>query len=287
MTVMKRSVIYFLAILLMVPFFSCEKESGEEPGAIAGMGEASGELAVTPFDLPEGLSLDGDISGVDLNGDDGTAASVEDKNLLKSWHFGNLFPDYGNGGQWIKLKLTISNNHGSPRTLFFPQGLVFKVNNAEYQHGILLQWTWFVVKAHSTRTIYLNLFCVNKGRHGSSSDVQYTMAGITQSALMWKLLNRIGWRKINCEHYFYPKDGLKSAGSLKSEEDLVEHYEEISELLQDAVWSVTNGDGLTAQQIQDIEALPLLEEGTYPEGLEDNGENAPFFFDEYQNLVEN
>lgn len=282
---MKKSVIYFLAFLLVMPFFSCEKDSGEEPGSIAGMGEASGDIAVTSFDLPEGLSFDGDISGVDLNGDDGVVASVEDKNLLKSWNFGNLFPDYGSGGQWIKLKLTISNNHDIPRTLFFPKGLVFKVNKPEYQHGILLQWTWFVIKAHSSRTIYLNLFCINKGRHGSSSDVQYTMAGIAQSSVMWNLLNRIGWRKINCEHYFNQSEDLKSTGGLKSTEDLVAQYEEISELLQDAVWSITNGDGLTAQQIQDIEALPMLEEGTYPEGLKDNGENAPFFFEEYPGVA--
>lgn len=279
---MKKGVIYFLTFLLVISFSSCEKETGEEPGAIAGMGDASGELVVTPYDLPEGISIDGDISGVDLNENGSVTASAEEKTLLKSWSFGNSYPNYGNGGQWIKLKLTISNDYSGKRTLFFPKGLVFKVNKSEYQHGILLQWTWFVLNPNSTRSIYLNLFCINKGKHGSSDDVQYTMAGITKSSLMWTLLNKIGWRKINSEHIFPHNEALKSSGNLKSsEEDLVEYYEEISELLQDAVWSITNGDGLTAQQIQEIEALPELEEGTYPEELENGVENAPFFFEEY------
>lgn len=279
---MKKGVVYLMALLLVMSVYSCQKEESEEAaGAIAGMGETSGELVVSPYELPDGIEIQGDINGVDVNEDNEVAAFAENKSLLKSWNFGNSYPDYGNGGQWIKVRITVSNSHHSPRTIFFPKGLVFKVNHEGYQHGILLQWTWFVVNPGSSRTILLNLYCLNKGRNGSSSDAQYSIAGVTESRVMWKLLNRIGWRKINCEHYFPNNSNLKSTNGLKGDEDLVEHYEDISNLLQDAVWSITNGDGLTAQQIQEIEALPELEPGTYPEELENGVENAPFNFDEY------
>ncbi len=236
----------FVWALLMVMFISCEKEQIEEPGSIAGMGEADGDLAVTPYELPEDFELIGEFEGVSTDGTDDANGITINKNELKSWRPGKLYPNYGNGGQWIRMRISISNNQAVRRTVFFPRGLVFRAREQGYQHGILLQWTWAVIPPQSTRTIFLNLFCINKGRDGSSNGVQYSMEGITKSKVMWKLLNRIGWAKINCEHYFSAWQN-KSATSLKAEEpDIIEYYDGIAIMLQESVWALSNGDGLTA-----------------------------------------
>ncbi len=180
----------------------------------------------------------------------------------------------GSGGKWVKVKVTMRNTSDKRRTVYFPRGLVFKVNKQDYQHAMLLQWTWICIQPQAEREFVLYLYCINKGKHGSDPQANFSILGITNSNTMWRLLRMIGWRKVNLEHY----EQVGSVAQLKA--DGLD-YNTITENLQEAVWSMTNGDGLTETDIQFIESIPMLEEGTYPADLDDKTVEAPYRFDEY------
>lgn len=281
---MKKLYLSLLAIALIFAL-SCQKSdvtNPDETGNIAGMGNAPGELAVTPFEFPADIVLVGNVAaGVDRGESGETAALVsgndEVNSTLKSGRLNNI---YGSGGKWIKVDLTFNNNSRKLRTIFLPPGLVFKVDKPGYQHGILMQWVWIVIKPNSNRTVRVHLYCINKGKDGSGKEVSYAIAGVTKSKAFKELLDRLGWCKINYEHYVY-NSTLKSGSLLKSDENGEEKYKEISDMMQEAVWAVTNGTGLSEEQIAAIEALPVLEEGTYPPNLSLETVNEWDYFDEY------
>lgn len=270
---MINKILTLLAISLL--FVACEKVPTEEtPGNIPGMGNATGELQVDPFSLPEGIEIVGAITGVEET----VVAAMPGNEFLKSTNsLNNNYYTYGSGGQWIRLSITMRNTTNYRMTVFFPPGLIFKVGEADTQNGILLNWTWISINPHTTRTIHLDLYCLNKGWAGSSISTNYQIHGITTSELMWKLLRTAGLRMINYEHY-YVNTGLKSAEAID--------YKEITNQLQDAVWSITNGKGLTDEHIQFIESIPELEPGTYPEGLNDKNAELPLYFEEYSPATE-
>lgn len=261
---------------MLVTFTACEKEKVEEPGDIPGMGYASGELQVQEaYSFPEGIELVGSLNGV---GEESSVAMEGDFNL-KSAISGvetQTYSCYGSG-RWVKVEVTLKNTSDMNRTVFLPRGLLFKVNKDGYQHAMLLQWTWVCIKPMAERTFILNLYCINKYMSGSSPDAEFSIIGITNSDLMWSLLRMIGWRKINLEHY----SQVSTIAALKSSNEDLATYEEIVENLQDAVWSLTNGTGLSDEQVNFIKSIPMLEEGTYPEGLDDKTVEPPYYFDEY------
>jgi hypothetical protein len=264
---MKRIALFGLVCLILV---SCEKKAEEAPNEIPGMGNSTEALEVTAYDLPEGIEIVGDITGFE---EEAIAALPE--NSLKSASKIDCSNEnwYGSGGNWVRIKITLQNTSGRNRTVFLPKGLVFQVDKSDYQHALLLQWVWFNLKPKSTRTIYLNLYCINKGKNGSDINSYYKLLGITKSKLIWELLNIIAWKKINFEHY--PCSVLKSANIEEVD------YPGIVDNLQDAVWALTNGKGLTNEHITFIESLPELEPGTYPENLDKQPFSLPEFFEEY------
>ncbi len=276
---MKKLYFSLLAIALIFAS-SCQTDdviNPDETGNIAGMGNAPGELAVTPYQFPADIVLVGTAAGVDRDESDEAAALISGNDELNSaLKSGGLNNIYGSGGKWIKVDVTFTNNSLIPRTIFLPPGLVFKVDKAGYQHGILMQWVWIVIKPNSNRTVRLHLYCINKGKNGSGTEVNYTIAGVTTSRVFKELIDRLGWCKINYEHYLYDSS-LKSGSLLKSGEK----YEEIADMMQEAVWAVTNGTGLTPELMAAIDALPELEEGTYPSNLSLETVSEWEYFDEY------
>jgi len=269
-----RKLISIIAVAMLVAFTACEKEQVEvfvdQPNEIPGMGNADGELQADTYSLPEGIEFVGSIGGVTHD----QTGSIAMEGDLKS---SQTYTCYGSGGRWVKVAVTLKNTSNMNRTVFLPRGLLFKVNKEGYQHAMLLQWTWVCIKPMAERTFVLNLYCINKGLSGSDPHAEFSIIGITNSDLMWSLLRMIGWRKINLEHY--TQVGTNAA--LKSSNEDLATYEEIVENLQDAVWSLTNGTGLSDEQVSFIKSIPMLEEGTYPEGLDDKTVEPPYYFDEY------
>lgn len=264
---MKKLLFLLIACVALV---SCEKRPIEEaPSLIPGMGEAEGELEVIPFELSEDFELIGTIAGT-LESD--ISAGNSDFSF-KSTDGIETYSRYGCGGKYVKLKMTFKNRSTIKRTLYFKRGLLCKVNNEDTQHGILVQPTWLCFKGGETRTVYLNMLCVNKGKSGAKTSDKYQILGYTTSKIMNSLLKRLSVKKCNFEHFY--RSSLKSAGT----DDLV--YDNVEDVLQEAVWALTNGSGLTEEQSAFIDNLPALEEGTYPEGIVEEYSELPVYFEEY------
>jgi hypothetical protein len=268
-----KKLLLVLSIASMVAMVSCQKELPEAPGYIPGMGDEPGDLQVqAAYNLPQDVVFVGDITG----------AIETSSNVLKSASTVN-YTCYGSGHNQVRLKMCLENKSDKKKTVCFPKGLVWKCDNSNVQHGILVQHTWFCLQPNSQRTVELELYCVNYGRETSSTESTYGCLGITSSNTIWNLLNLIGKKKVNYECWY----GNSSATSLKSVSDDAITYEAISTELQAAVWNLTNfGNDLTEEQKAFIQAIPDLEEGTYPESLFADPSVIPAEpFDEYADAV--
>lgn len=240
-------------------FGSCQKEEAVDvPGNIPGMGDNNSALEVKPISLPENVAVVGEIRGY-----------VENNKSAST------FPNYkifGGSGEFIRLEYTVKNINNIAVTVFFPAGTIFKSSNLAYQHGILLQWTWFCIPANSQRTIVLYLYCINKGKNNSDASNTYQLAGQTTSRPILNLLNMLKLKKVNHEFFNH----LKSA----SADDY--GYSTISEQMQKALWALTNdGTEVPAEIKAYINALPELETAKIPEKLINDNAELPLFFEEY------
>lgn len=273
----KLSKLLLIIAILGLGFNSCEKE--EMPGEIPGMGNAGGELEVkSQFVEPEGIEISG-LTGVSYNSPVSAQGFVEGKGYPKSGSINmSNFSRYGSGGQWVKIKVNLKNTRNDGRCVWFPRGLVFKVSHPEYQNAILLCWTPVWVDANSTREIVLDVYCINKGKNGSDENVTYTIMGVTSSVVINKLLELIGWRMINIEFYQSPYQNAKTK-SLNADDF---NYNNMVVQLQDALWTLTNdGKELSQAQIDYINSLPMMPEGSYPANLDDEGALPPSNWREY------
>ncbi len=261
---MKKIVSMFIvASLIVIGFTSCEQES-EAPGGIPGMGETPGELEIRePFVPPDGVTYEV------VGGEELTLADVigSEQTELKST---SGYPGEficGSGGSlyqgelkfWITVKLTFTNISNTNRRITLKEGLIFKVVEKGFQNGCLLKRVIFYVKAHSSRTVSILAYCLNRGRDGSNENLHYTIPGVTDSDILWKeLLESLKDRQVNIENFIEqtPSPSLKSinAGG-------IEKYKEIADHLQKMVWTLTNdGKELSQEQKDYIESIPVLEE---------------------------
>lgn len=262
-----RKILTLALVVSLFAFTACQNDDvtiADESGNISGMGDADGELQVTNYNLPEGMEIVGNISGV-LE-----TSGIAQQSQLKSSSFHSY---YGSGGRYIKVKCVLKNNVNRRRTVFFPPGLIFKVHNQDYQHAILLCWTWMCFDPSQEREIVLDLYCINKGRTISLVNSSFEILGVTNSNVLKKLLALCNLRKINIEHYtvLNNKTGLKATVS----------YDEITENLQNAVWALTNGTGLTVEQEEFINSLPLLEDSQLPPNISNLDFEPPYYWEEY------
>ncbi len=262
----------FFVVASLVLFTSCQKDTthvDEKAGNIPGMGNTPGELEVSEYNLPEGFDLVGEITGMFES--EGVVAQ-QFTSLKTTNTSNNRF--YGCGGKYIQLKLTIKNNIDRRRTCFFPPGLIFRVNNNKFQHAINLCWTWISFSPMQERTFVLYLFCINLGRRESLVDAVYSIEGITKSPNMKWLTDKCNRKRLNyeCFPHHYSRASLKSGDT----------FDEVVGQMQEIVWALTNGNGLTEEQKSYIDELPLLDSDQLPDGIEDiDNFDPPYYWDEY------
>ncbi len=266
-----RKLLSFFVVASVMLFASCQKDETkveETAGNIPGMGNTTGDLEVSEFNLPSGLEIVGDISGI--IGSEATVA--QDNSSLKATTTSSR-RFYGCGGNNIQLQLTMKNNVERRRSCFFPPGLIFKVNNDGYQHAINLCWTWLSFEPMEERTVVLYLFCINLGKTQSLVNSVYEIIGVTESTNMKWLTNRCNGKRINYECFSHNTQSVLKSGDT---------YSEVASEMQDIIWSLTNGDGLTEEQEAYINELPLLDTDQLPEGYDDiDNFEAPYFWEEY------
>jgi len=222
----KQSLIFCISLLIIV---GCAKNdnSNTTPSSIPGMGEAGGELQVSaPFVLPEGVTLIS-IEGID---DPIITTTFEESALKSSSRFGYRNNCRGSGGDWMALKMTFRKKNSNCKEIFLPAGCVFESDDEESQNGIVMQDIKLIFEElQETITAKIYLYCINKGRRGTSYRVNYNLKGITDCKIILDVITALQNKRIDISDF--------------TDEDL-DDYKEICSYLQDCVWKITNGNGL-------------------------------------------
>lgn len=265
---MKLTLVSIVSVALIL--VSCSKQTSEEPGKIPGMGNTPGQLEVKePFVLPEGIHFIGDITGIE----NPVSKSLKDSELSFN---SKCDCSYFGSGRYVRVKLRLLNSWNYPRTIYFRKGLVWQCNSGTYQHLMLCQTTWFNLQPGTYRDVYLDLYCVNYGVPAPDQNATYRILGVTSSPVIWNLLNRIGWKKINYEMIYGAISNRKGNAEAPS-------YEQITERMQEMVWNLTNhGIDLSSDDIAFIESIPELSADEIP-ALDPDSE-FPDFFNEFSIL---
>ncbi len=202
------------ACMAAFTFISCSKsdkkddEPGgpkEEAGKIPGLGTAAGTPQGTALVLPAGITFSGEpIKGAVCD----TAYEV------------------GSGGL-VEVCVAFVNNNTTDVTFTLPAGLIVISDNAEYQHGFLIQTATVLLKAKKTTRVGANFYCVNSSRLPSARTVTYKVGPVSNSTLLREL----------CEL-------LKNKRTARKEYADFDQYLMAANSIQMMIWSITDGEGL-------------------------------------------
>jgi hypothetical protein len=228
-----RLVVWTLVAML---FFACKKDKDnnqggdEKPGHIPGMGNDTRAPEGEPFVLPRRISLVGKIKGRD-----GISAPV-----------GNLCKEDGVGKDVI-ISMTLQNDStGAPLTVEFPPGLVITTASESFQKGLLVERVVVTVPPKppgagtSQCNVVLRMLCLNEDKNPSEEFVEYTWGPVTSSPLLKNFISRLSSKKILYSQY--PNDP--------------DWDDKVVKVVKRALWSITEDDGLTQDDIAKINALP-------------------------------
>ena len=237
-----RIVVCFLCLLLTLT--ECKKASGdaedpgpdslatERPGQIAGFGEAPGAPTGSPFALPNGVTLASPIVG------------REDGRHQEDCAFDGP-------GFWVTVSMTLQRDSTGtgPITVEFPPGLVITTASEGFQHGLLVERVVVTVPpnmpgpggSNSGRCqATLMLSCMNAARKTANASARFKLGPVTNSPLILDFIKRLSTKKI-----LYSAFGVED-----------ETWFENQERIQAALWHLTDGDGLTASDLDYIRNLP-------------------------------
>jgi len=236
--------LFILLGIIVISFTSC-LTLDVNPG-ISGMGNDDGalevELPFAKFTQEDSVEL---LSLSSVNNEEfslsSTIESDKENTLLKG--SGGSYRN-GNFHSWVIVKITITNKSNRPRFFYFPAGLLFRTNNLEYQHGILMSDVFIWIFPYQTRTFYLSLYCINYGKHGSSDENTFTILGTTKSTKIKGLIKRLNNKELNISKYI--------------SEDNLERYEEVSDRVQTMIWNMTNNETLLSDE--DIDFIKTIQE---------------------------
>lgn len=207
-----------------------ETGNGQEtPGKIPGLGEMPGEPEGTQFNLPAGVRLVGEIEGQE----DGASS----RDCLFDGQGFNVI---------VKMTLKRDSTVSGPLTVEFPPGLIITSASEGFQDGLLVERILVTLPPVNTGSggaecqVSLLLFCLNSARHTSDATARYKFGPVSSSKLISNLISRLKNKKINYREF---EDG-----------DPV--WFENQEKIQDAIWQLTDGNGMTETTIQFLNQLP-------------------------------
>lgn len=210
---------HFMSVLVMLTIgftvMSCSKDKDPVPeddaaleaevGNITGFGEVSGTPQGTPFRLPDGVIVDGTITGDDC------ADAVK--------HIGS--------GYFVTLCVALRNEKDQAITITLPGGLILVSETTEYQHGVVLGTTTIVLPPETTIRFALHTYCGNASRDAADSEAVYTFGPLTNSKLLERLVNDLSRKKIEISDYWV--DGTTTQA-----------YDELEDTIQTLLWLVTD-----------------------------------------------
>lgn len=193
-----------------------------------GLGNDPGEPQGTPFSLPPGVTVSGNVYGA---ANDSTSDC------------GNGAP--GNGsGVYVRVCVPLRNATGAPVEVVFPPGLIIITAAEGFQHGLLVERV--VVRVPPTRggpggqlpdggtdpdavVVPLFTYCLNESKDPSDTGIPYTIGPVTSDSALRELLDLLANKRID------------------TAEDV--------DVVQDAIYSITERKGLTMDDRNAINKL--------------------------------
>lgn len=234
-----------LAVVMTLGLSACENPAGQAAAQTAqnlvrpGLGEDPGSPDVTPFALPEGVRVIGEIKGADeVDGECENEAS-----------------EPSGSGNYVRICVPLENMTGTPVQIEFPAGLlVVATSEGRAQNGLLIERTLITVpptqrggggcrrpdERRAPRVgetaqdpcayvVRLNLYCLNEARDPSNPFITYAFAGVTRDVALQEILSMLEGKTIK---------GEENVGAV-----------------QDALYSITEGRGLTRMDRAAMNAL--------------------------------
>jgi hypothetical protein len=238
-----KPVIGWLLIMGTIFYSGCKKNDsdptntgGEQPGKIRGFGDVPGEPEGPQFQLPKHVSLVGPIKGVDgLDDPTGNECLIDGQ------------------GESVMVTMTLEHDStvGKPIEVEFPAGLVIVSAAESFQHGLLVERVTVTLPPkypgpggpgdkNPQCEVRLMLSCLNESKAPSENTETYKFGPVTSSSLVKDLIKRLSTKKIRYKEYMPDEEAWEEA------EDVVQH----------ALWSITDGKGLTKRDLEAIASLP-------------------------------
>lgn len=219
-------------LVLLLSLASCqgddENESAilEKPGQIPGMGETPGAPQGEKFVLPRKMSAT--IVGEDpYNAAEGACK-------------------FDGAGPYMTVTVTLrTDSTGAPTQVVFPAGLIIVTAAEGFQKGLLIERVVVSVPPKQLNgsggvcKVSMMLFCLNEGQEGTKPGLSYSFGPITNSPLLKDFIKQLSTKKTLYSEY-------------NGDEDFSRNMEKV----QEALWNITNGDGLTERNLEIIRSLP-------------------------------
>ncbi len=136
------------------------------------------------------------------------------------------------------------NSQSSPVTVTFPAALILRNDAGDCQNGVLIKKVTVTIPAGADYHLNLAFYCGNAHKGSAGSSDHYSLGVVSDAKPLLDLCDRVKDKKINIEEF----DPAK-------EEDCYTYGEQKGNL-QDIVWTVTDGSGLTETDISYINSLP-------------------------------
>lgn len=262
---MKKFCLFLLAGILGCAAISCDKndDSGPQsvdypPGEIPGLGNADGELTGTPFTLPDGVTLTGDITGKGSQYDywDFSRFSsnqyafttkegiITTRSFIPKTRAGEEQHYFGSGYGYVDLLIPMRNSRSSSVTVTFPAALILRNDAGDCQNGVMIKKVTVTIPAGTDYHLNLAFYCGNAHKGSAGSNDRYSLGVVSDAKPLLDLCDRVRNKKINIEEF-----------SPTNREDY-DMYDSQKSRLQAIVWQVTDEKGLTEEDWAYIDALP-------------------------------
>ena len=135
----------------------------------------------------------------------------------------------GFSAQLVEVCITLHNSTAGTITTTFPPGIILISKTGEVQNGTQVQSVAVPVPAGRDTTVILELYCVNLSRHATAPGDQYTLGVVSDHTGLRELLTILANKQIDESSVWD---------------------------VQDAIWEVSDGDGLTSETRTNMQALP-------------------------------
>lgn len=204
------------AVVIGFAALSCSKDNEPTPedetalqqeiGSVTGLGNEPGTPQGTAFKLPDGVTVDGVITG-----------DYCDEAEIRI-----------GSGHYVTVCVGLRNDNDEEKKIIFPGGLILVSESDEYQHGVVVEETMVVIPPKKTIRFIFHTYCGNSSRSSASSAAVYTFGPVTNSKLLSKLINDLKGKKIAATDYW-------------DESGASDEYYEIESTIQSLVWQITDG----------------------------------------------